>query len=127
MEVCEEDFPEHYRPIIRQIKQATESIDIRYRMDMEADILEEMEEIKQAFLKQKARIQELQEKLNATNKLIAQREQAIKLAQDKLSSSQPNLKIIAQNLHSDGIPEEDIAQYLGRELSVIQEWLESNS
>jgi phosphatidylserine/phosphatidylglycerophosphate/cardiolipin synthase-like enzyme len=46
MEVCEEDFPEHYRPIIRQIKQATESIDIRYRMDMEADILEEMEEIK---------------------------------------------------------------------------------
>ena len=35
MDVCEEDFPEHYRPIIRQMKKATESIDIRYRMDME--------------------------------------------------------------------------------------------
>jgi chromosome segregation ATPase len=113
MDVCEEDFPEHYRPIIRQMKKATESIDIRYRMDMEVDILEEMEEIKQAFLKQKARVQELQEELNATKELIAQTKQAIKLAQDKLTSSQQNLKIIAQNLNSAGIPEEDIAQYLG--------------
>ena len=124
MDVCEEDFPEHYRPIIRQMKKATESIDIRYRMDMETDILEE---IKQTFLRQKAYLLELKQEINTKNELIAQTKQAIKLAQDKLTSSQPNLKIIAQNLHSAGIPEKDIAQYLGRELSVIQEWLECRS
>jgi hypothetical protein len=169
MNVREEDFPGHYRPIIRRLKQATESIDIRYRMDMEDDILEEMEEIKQTLLEHKAQAREFEQELGAKNEVIAQKDQALdtkneviaqkdqeldtkneviaqkdqaldtkneviaqkdqelKLAQDKLTSYQQNLKIIAQNLHSAGIPEATIAQYLGRELSVIQEWLERRS
>jgi hypothetical protein len=140
MNVREEDFPVHYRPIIRRLKQATESIDIRYRMDMEDDILEEMEEIKQTLLEHKAQAREFKQELdttkgelntikgelNTTKGELAQKDQELKQEQEKSAFYEQDLKIIAQNLHSAGLPEATIAQYLGKELSVIQELLNTD-
>ena len=45
LNVKEEDFPERYRSIIRKLQKAAEDTEVKQKMDMEDDILDELAEL----------------------------------------------------------------------------------
>jgi hypothetical protein len=55
LNVNEDDFPEHYRPIIRRLRMASESENIQIEMEMEDDYLKELQD-KERFIDEQGRM-----------------------------------------------------------------------
>ena len=89
--INEDDYPEKYKPVIRQLIKAIANEQIRKTMDIEDEILEDMERKERLILKKD---QELSEK----DKKLA--ENAVKLAEKdkKLAESNEMIKMLQEEL-----------------------------
>jgi hypothetical protein len=91
LNVNEEDFPEKYRSIIRKLQQATQSPEIKKKMQLEDGIIEELED-------KEREIEELGvivDEVRAENELVKQENERIKLKidfaeQEKTRAEQEN-------------------------------------
>ena len=79
MNVNEEDLPEPYRPIIRRLRMASESEDIRIEMEMEDDYLKELQDKERLIAKQ-------QKEMDDRDKVIEDQEKIIEDLKKQLAS-----------------------------------------
>jgi hypothetical protein len=101
LNVNEDDFPESYRPVIRRLRQASESEEMQKDMEIEDDILEEFRN-NERELAQKDKIIEAQsEALEQNKKALKQNKKELKqkdkaLEQNKKALDQKNREIEEQ-------------------------------
>jgi len=70
LNVNEEDFPEKYRSIIRRLQKAIVEPDMRDKMDIEDEIVEELQELERELEKK-------EERINEDRKIIAEKDKTI--------------------------------------------------
>jgi hypothetical protein len=105
LNVNEEDFPEQYRPIIRRLRMASESEDIRIEMEMEDDYMKELQD-KERLLAQKDKTIENQGKalkeqdkvLKEQGKTLKKQEKALKEQEEALKEKDKALKELKKQL-----------------------------
>jgi hypothetical protein len=90
--INEDDYPERYKTVVRQLLKAISDDQIRKTMDIEDEILEDLEKKERLISKQKKELEEKDEKLAEKDKELikerenlAEKERIIKELQDKLS------------------------------------------
>jgi len=90
--INEDDYPERYKTVVRQLLKAISDDQIRKTMDIEDEILEDLEKKERLISKQKMELEEKDEKLAEKDKELikerenlAEKERIIKELQDKLS------------------------------------------
>jgi len=76
--INEDDYPERYKPVIRQLLKAIADNNIRKTMDIEDEILEDLEKKERLISRQRQEIVEKDEKL-------AEKDEMIKKLQDELN------------------------------------------
>ncbi len=70
--INEDDYPERYKPIIRQLLKAIGDEQVRKTMDIEDEILEDLEKKERLISRQKEELAEMDKKLLETAKLLKQ-------------------------------------------------------
>jgi hypothetical protein len=84
LNVDEDDFPEHYRPIIRRLRMASESEDMQIEMEMEDDYLKELQDKERtiaeqwkALAEQKKALKEKDRDIEEKNKSIEEKDKSM--------------------------------------------------
>jgi tetratricopeptide (TPR) repeat protein len=77
MNINEEDFPEMYRPIIRRLRMASESEDIRVEMEMEDDYLKDLQDRERLIAKQQKIIEDKDKALEDKDKALEDKDKAL--------------------------------------------------
>jgi hypothetical protein len=75
--VNEKDFPETYRPIIRRLRMAYESEDVRIEMEMEDDFMKELQDRERLIAKHEETIEEKNKAIEEKDKTIEEKDKAI--------------------------------------------------
>ncbi len=96
--INEDDYPEKYKPVIRQLIKAIANEQIRKTMDIEDEILEDMERKERLILKKDQELSEKDKKLAENAAKLA--ENAVKLAEKdkKLAESNEMIKMLQEEL-----------------------------
>ena len=92
--VNEEDYPEKYKPVIRQLLRAIGDEKIRKTMDIEDEVFADLEKKERLILKQKKELQEKSKKLQETAKLLKQLKVDIETIIEKTGLSREEIEKI---------------------------------
>ncbi|MDR2621832.1 MAG: hypothetical protein LBC48_04530, partial [Dysgonamonadaceae bacterium] len=77
LNVNEDDFPEHYRAIIRRLRMACENEDIQIEMEIEDDIFKELQDKERFIDQQREAIEEKDKAIEEKDKAIEEKDKTI--------------------------------------------------
>jgi hypothetical protein len=83
--INEDDYPERYKTVIRQLLKAIADNNIRKTMDIEDEILEDLEKKERLISRQRQELVEKDEKLAEKDEKLAEKDEIIKKLQDDLN------------------------------------------
>jgi len=83
--INEDDYPERYKTVIRQLLRAIADNNIRKTMDIEDEILEDLEKKERLISRQQQELAEKEEKLAEKDEKLAEKDEMIKKLQDELN------------------------------------------
>lgn len=83
--INEDDYPERYKTVIRQLLKAIADESIRKTMDVEDEILENLERKERLISRQQQELAEKDEKLTEKDEKLAEKDEMIKKLQDELN------------------------------------------
>lgn len=134
LNVREEDFPEHFRPIIRRLQKAVEVPEIRDNMEAEDTYLEELENqerraleaermAKEAFrqiAEEKQRAEQAERRIEQEKQRAEQEKQ--RAEQEKFRAEQAERKILdsIQRMRQAGLPDAEICTFLNISLQEFE-------
>jgi hypothetical protein len=90
MNVNEDDFPEVYRIIIRRLRMASESENIRIEMEMEDDYLRDLQDRERLIAKQQKVIDDKDKALDKQQKMLDDKDKIIEDLKRQLAENQNN-------------------------------------
>ena len=82
--INEDDYPERYKSVVRQLLKAIANEQIRKTMDVEDEILEDLEKKERLIAKKDKIIEEEREKSKEKDEKLAEKDEMIKKLQEKL-------------------------------------------
>ncbi|NOQ34540.1 MAG: hypothetical protein GQ569_01420 [Methylococcaceae bacterium] len=85
--IKEEDYPKKYRSVIRRLQSAIVEPEIRYSMDVEDDILEELEDKEREIAKIEEEKSQLSQALDEKNKSLEEKDKLIRELMEKVQQS----------------------------------------
>ncbi len=83
--INEDDYPDRYKPVIRQLLKAISDDSIRKTMDVEDEILEDLERKERLISRQQQELAEKDAKLAEKDEKLAEKDEMIKKLQDELN------------------------------------------
>ncbi len=83
--INEDDYPDRYKTVIRQLLRAISDDNIRKTMDVEDEILEDLEKKERLIAKKEQIIKEKEEELAEKNEELAEKNEMIKKLQEELN------------------------------------------
>jgi uncharacterized protein YdaU (DUF1376 family) len=127
MNVNEEDFPEHYRPVIRRLQAAIQSKDMRTKMQVEDDFLRELNDYEFRIESAEKRAEEEQRlRKEAEQKAKAAEQKAEQERREKEAAEQKTIQLqstLVKILHSQGNSVADISRITGLSVAEIEQIL----
>ena len=89
--INEDDYPEKYKPVIRQLIKAIANEQIRKTMDIEDEILDDIERKERLILRQKKEIVETKEELVETKEMLAEKDKKLTETKEDLAEKDKKL------------------------------------
>ncbi len=89
--INEDDYPERYKPIIRQLIKAISDEQVRKTMDIEDEILEDLEKKERLISRQKKELEEKDEKLAEKDEKLAEKDEKLAEKDEKLAEKDEKL------------------------------------
>ena len=89
--INEDDYPEKYKPVIRQLIKAIANEQIRKTMDIEDEILDDNERKERLILRQKKEIVETKEELVETKEMLAEKDKKLTETKEDLAEKDKKL------------------------------------
>ncbi|MCP4702855.1 MAG: hypothetical protein GY862_39245 [Gammaproteobacteria bacterium] len=77
LDVDEKDYPEECRPLIRRLQKAASEPEVRRRMDIEDDILEELQDMERAIEKKDKALEANKKTLNEKDKALDEKDKVL--------------------------------------------------
>ena len=77
LNIDENDYPKKYRPLIRRLQRAVSEPDLRKRMDIEDDILEELQDLERVIEKKDKALEANKKALNEKDKALESNKKAL--------------------------------------------------
>ena len=93
LNVNEDDFPEAYRPIVRRLRMAAESEDVRTEMEMEDDYLKELQDKERLAEERGLIIEEQKKEIEEKDKTLAVKDKVIEKKDKALKEKDKTLEI----------------------------------
>jgi len=101
LSVNEKDFPEKYRPIIRKLHEANQNSEIKKKMTLEDEIIDELEDMEREIeeLEQKVEnIEQEKEKVEQEKEKVEQEKEKVEQEKEKIEQENKKLKVELENM-----------------------------